>query len=208
MVQARTAFLSSGAYSFLKETLCETIRELSPEVLTDLGCGEGYYTRSFPVKEKYGFDLSKDALKHASKQDPSTQYVISSIFHLPLAEGSCDMAVTCFAPAAAEEISRILKPGGYFLFVIPGRNHLHELKEVLYEHPYENEEAPLETKMTLIHEQHIQNTFEADQTMLKNLFQMTPYAYRTGEEGKKKLEAVSSLNCTAEFVIRCYQKNF
>ena len=167
------------------------IRERSPEVLADLGCGEGYYTSSFPAPEKYGFDLSRDALKHAAKHDSSTRYVISSIFHLPLAEESCDLAITCFAPAAEEEIVRILKPGGYFLYVIPGRN----------------EEAPLKTQMKLIREQHLSNHFEADQEMLKNLFQMTPYAYRTGEAGKKKLEAVSFLTCTAEFVIRCYQKN-
>ncbi len=206
MVLARTSFLSSGAYSFLKEALCETIRELSPEVLADLGCGEGYYTSSFPVREKYGFDLSRDALKHASKHDLSTRYVITSIFHLPLADESCDMAVTCFAPAAEEEVSRILKPGGYFLFVIPGKNHLQELKEVLYDHPYENEESPLDTRMDLIREQHLSNRFEADQEMLRNLFQMTPYAYRTGEAGRKKLESVSSLACTAQFVIRCYRK--
>lgn len=207
MVLARTSFLSSGAYSFLKNELSEMIRERSPEVLADLGCGEGYYTSSFPAPEKYGFDLSRDALKHAAKHDSSTRFVISSIFHLPLAEESCDLAITCFAPAAEEEIVRILKPGGYFLYVIPGRTHLQELKEILYEHPYENEEAPLKTQMKLIREQHLSNHFEADQEMLKNLFQMTPYAYRTGEAGKKKLEAVSFLTCTAEFVIRCYQKN-
>lgn len=133
MVKARTAFLEKGVYAFLKEHLVNLNTKFHPEVFVDLGCGEGYYTDGFIAQEKYGFDLSKDALKHASKNDKSTQYVVSSIFHLPIEDESCDVAVTCFAPAATEELQRILKPGGKFIFVTPGPKHLFEMKAVLYD---------------------------------------------------------------------------
>lgn len=207
MVKARTAFLQSGAYEFLRTRLREITEETHAEVLADLGCGEGYYTKYLCAEEKYGFDLSKDALKHAAKQDRSTSYAVSSIFHLPLADESTDTCVTCFAPVAAEEINRILKPQGRFILVLPAKKHLFELKELLYETPYENTEDETDVPFTLVREEHISDTFTADHDALGALFMMTPYAYHTAEKGKKKLDAVESMEITASFVIRVYQKN-
>ena len=34
----------------------------------------------------------------------------------------------------------MLRPGGLFLYVVPAANHLWELKQVLYDKPYPNQE--------------------------------------------------------------------
>ncbi len=206
MVKARTNFLASGAYGFLREALCDITKQYTPSVLADLGCGEGYYTSLLEAEEKYGFDMSKDALKHAAKNDHSTQYAVASIFALPLPDACCEMVLTCFAPFAGDEISRILKDGGKFVFVTPGKRHLFELKELLYETPYENRITDLDTSLKLIDTQVIQNTFHASNEALMDLFMMTPYAYRTAEAGKEKLRRTESLDVTAEFIIRIYEK--
>lgn len=205
MVKARTAFLDTGAYSFLKDAIAEEVKEANVDVLADLGCGEGYYTSALAALEKYGFDLSKDALKHAS-HDHQTQYVTASIFHLPMPDGCVDFALTCFAPFAREEVERILKKGGKFLFVTPGPDHLFELKELLYEHPYQNITEDLETALVKEKEYTISQTFDCGHDALVNLFQMTPYAYRTGKGGKEKLDQQASMKLTAQFVIRIYRK--
>ena len=207
MVQARTAFLHTGAYDFLRNAIKEELSDASVSVLCDLGCGEGYYTAAFPAEEKYGFDLSKSAVNYAAKHDKSTQYVISSIFHLPLPDSCMDGAVTCFAPAAGQELLRILKPGGIFVYVQPAKRHLYELKEVLYEHPYENDEEPPALPLTLIKERTVSRPFAADHTSLMNLFQMTPYAYKTGTAGTARLQEIASMSVTAAFVIRVYAKD-
>lgn len=204
MVRARTAFLETGAYSFLRSRLKELIGR--PDTLVDLACGEGYYTRAMEAHEVWGFDLSRDALMHAAKKTPEMHWILASIFALPLADACTDCVLTCFAPFAADEIFRILKPGGRFLFVTPGPGHLFEMKEVLYDTPYLNPHKDLETPLQPVHEETIRSTFEADQEMLSSLFAMTPYAYRTGRAGREKLGAVRSLQLTAEFVIRIYQK--
>lgn len=206
MVKARTAFLEKGIYAFLKEYLINLNTKLHPEVFVDLGCGEGYYTEGFIAQEKYGFDLSKDALKHASKNDKSTQYVVSSIFHLPIEDESCDVAVTCFAPATTEELQRILKPGGKFIFVTPGPKHLFEMKAVLYDTPYENIMEDINTSLTLVQDEMIENTAPLDQETLYQLFQMTPYAYKTSIEDKQRLLNIPMLDLTCQFRIRVYEK--
>ena len=52
----------------------------------------------------------------------------------------------------------------------------------------------------------IRQTFEASQSMLQNLFMMTPYAYRTAKEDRERLSQTESLTITAEFLIRVYTK--
>jgi 23S rRNA (guanine745-N1)-methyltransferase len=206
MVKARTGFLNTGAYQFLRDALSQSVQKEKIQVLADLGCGEGYYTSALPCKEKYGFDLSKDALKHASKNDPASHYTVASIFHLPLPDACCDAAVTCFAPAACEEIARILKPNGCFLFVTPGPRHLFEMKSVLYDTPYENEMEDLAIDLRLEKDVMIEQKFVCSQEGLMNLFLMTPYAYRTSLAGRDKLAQAGDLELTAQFRIRTYRR--
>lgn len=205
MVQARTAFLGQGHYAFLKEELKKISIQNNVNVLCDLGCGEGYYTKELQADEKYGFDMAKNALRHASKMDKSTQYVIASIFHLPLEDDSCDMVFTCFAPTAISEIPRILKKNGLFLCVSPGPKHLYELKELLYETPYLNKTDDICWPLKKESEYIIQNSFHAKHDDLENLFKMTPYAYKTGKRGVAILHRAKEMDLTAEFVIRIYR---
>lgn len=205
MVKARTAFLNSGAYAFLKDELVQLIK--NPAALADFACGEGYYTSGLQAKDIIGIDMSKEALIHAAKHYPSIRWVLSSIFDAPLEEESCDVVLTCFAPFAKEEIERILKPDGMFIFVTPGPRHLYELKQKLYETPYLNVHKDLKTTLSLVKEETISSSWLCDHEQLTNLFAMTPYAYRTGKRGKEKLGTIEALNLTAEFVIRMYQKS-
>ena len=204
MVKARTSFLSSGHYAFLRDRLAELAGH--SDVLVDLGCGEGYYTSAFDADEKAGFDLSKDALKHAAKKDKSTAYAAASIFRLPLPDQCADTVITCFAPHAKDEIYRILKPSGKFILVTPGRYHLFEMKQLVYDTPYENREEDLETDLHLVRSETIENSFTCLQDELEALFAMTPYFWKTSAKDHAKLKSVSQLDVTAQFVIRVYQK--
>ena len=206
MVKARTEFLNTGAYQFLRDTLAAKVKAERCKVIADLGCGEGYYTSALSADEKYGFDLSKDALKHASKNDLATNYVVASIFHLPFEDECCDAVITCFAPAAISEISRVLKSNGIFLFVTPGPRHLFEMKSVLYDTPYENAMEDLTTSLTLEKDERIEQKFLCQQENLMHLFLMTPYAYKTSPVGREKLSLAGNLELTAQFRVRTYRK--
>lgn len=206
MVRARTAFLETGSYAFLRQALKEEIESEHPLSLVDLGCGEGYYTSAFEVPDKIGFDMSKEALKHASAHDASTQYVVASIFHLPLPDACADAVLTCFAPAAVSEIERILKPGGRFLFVTPGPDHLLEMKQLLYEKPYLNEEKELISDLVLEKKRILTARLHLPHGDLMNLFEMTPYAHRTPAAAIQRLAQQEQMSLTASFVLRVYRR--
>ncbi len=216
MAAARTRFLDGGWYGPLQEKLCQLTGDLLPPsgALLDAGCGEGWYTAALAqiVETKggrtAGVDLSKPAVKRAARRCPSGEIAVCSVYHLPMAEESVDLLVNCFSPLAIEEFGRVVRPGGHFLYVVPGPRHLWELKELLYDHPYENEEkaedyprfrltgvVPVETAFTL-----------TDRTDIQALYHMTPYTWKTPKEGAERLDRVDRLAVTAQFRIHCYQR--
>ena len=216
MVKARPAFLDSGRYTPLKEALCALAAKYAGErtALLDAGCGEGYYTEGLSrvIAEKGGrtggADLSKAAVKKAAKRCREAEIAVASVYHLPLADGSVDMVTDCFSPLAKEEYRRVLKDGGHFLYVVPGARHLWEMKEVLYEQPYENEVREeayegfrLQETVPLSFGIHLEKTEE-----IMALFRMTPYAWKTPKEGVERLAEQKELGLTAEFRILVYER--
>ena len=208
MIQAREDFLNKDYYLFLKEELNRILKELKINSLLDLGCGEGYYTSYFNIEEKIGIDLSQEALKKASKKDPKSFYILSSIFNNPIATNSIDAILTCFAPIAYEEINRICKKDGYFILVRPNVKHLYELKEVVYTNPYDNELEEIKlNNFEIINEYSISNHSILDKQDILNLFKMTPYYHKTSMNDMNKLLEVNQLDITFDFIISIYKKS-
>ena len=57
----------------------------------------------------------------------------------PVRDGWADLLLNIFSPFAGAEFRRMLRPGGHLVYAVPTARHLYGLKEVLYDHPYENE---------------------------------------------------------------------
>ncbi len=211
MVRARTEFLSKDYYLPLAEAVAEIAAGC--DTVIDCGCGDGYY--SVKIAEKcralYGFDLSKYACDKAAKRAKEAKlhcfFGVSSVFSLPIANKSADLAVSLFAPVAEEEFSRILKDDGRLIVVGAGKRHLYELKEAIYSEAYENEgrrDLPVDFKE--FEYKNLSYSFLCDGADLRSLFMMTPYAFKTSREDAAKLDALSSLEITADFDIFIYKK--
>ncbi len=216
MVRARTLFLNGGWYAPLRESLCrltEMYLGQYPTVL-DVGCGEGYYTEALTQIAEAGngrtagVDLSRFAVRKAAKRCDGAEIAVASVYHLPLKDESVSLLVNCFSPLAAGEFHRVLKPGGYFLYVVPGQKHLWEMKEILYDQPYENElRNEAYEGFSQIEEKSLQFRFHLQkQEEITALFQMTPYAWKTPKEGKDRLAECRELKLTAAFRILIFQK--
>ncbi len=206
MIRARKAFLEKDYYDFLRQEINKYINE--NDSLVDLACGEGYYTSFFKAKDKIGIDLSKTGLRIASKADKTTTYLLCSIFHDPLQDKSADVILTIFAPIAKEEIVRILKDDGIFILVKPDKDHLYELKEKIYEHPYYNEVEDINIDgLTLYKEIPVSRKTLVKKEDLNNLFMMTPYYNTTSTKDKEKLNDLDDLSISFSFLIDIYRKS-
>ena len=218
MVLARRDFLSKGYYQPLLNTLCSRILALSGEhpALLDAGCGEGYYTagicqalRSAGKRPRMaGTDISKFALRTAARREREAEFAVASSYRLPLAEGRVDILLNCFSPLALEEFRRVLRPGGTFLYVVPGAEHLWELKEILYEKPYPNEEKETPYEGFAYREiVPVDGTIALENREdIRNLFRMTPYFWKTPRAGAERLKALDRLEARISFRVHVFEK--
>lgn len=217
MARARHLFFAGDHYRVLLDALSRAAERFMPAggVLLDAGCGEGYYTAgvhqalseggNFP--DVLGFDLSKFALRYAAKRDPAARFSVSSIFSLPLFDGCADLILSVFAPVAGAEFGRVLRPGGVLLIAAPGPRHLFGLKEVLYEHPYENEENRYDLEgFSLIEKTSVQGEI-ALQTReeIEHLFLMTPYYWKSPRDGCERLRRCETLRSPIAFELSAYR---
>ncbi len=204
MIKARNAFLNQDYYLFLRNKINEIIDEIKPNNILDLACGEGYYTSSYNVKDKIGIDLSKEALKIASKTDTSSLYILKNIFDVPLSDNSLDAIITIFAPISSE-IKRLLKDNGHFILVKPDIDHLFELKAAVYDKPYLNEVEEINIDgLSLQKEYKIKQKAILNNEMLNNLFKMTPYYHKTSKTDMNKLSNIDYLQVSFSFIIDVY----
>ncbi|MEG1801118.1 MAG: methyltransferase domain-containing protein [Oscillospiraceae bacterium] len=218
MVTARNLFLSKGYYSNLREKLEEIAVKYTPDQpkVLDCGCGEGYYTqgiaealqKSGKQAETVGIDISKDAARLGAKRTNHADFAVASSLNLPKKRDSIDLLVNCFSPLCVPEFHRVLKKGGSFIYVVPGENHLWELKCELYEKPYKNEEKQTEYDGFLYREvvKTEKDIFLEDGDAIQNLFKMTPYVWKTPQKDRERLLDKQTLKVHTEFCIHIYTK--
>ena len=123
-------------------------------------------------------------------------------------DGSADLLLNVFSPLAIGEFRRVLKPGGAYLYVVPGAKHLWALKKSLYENPYPNEEkeTPYEgfsydRIVPVNYTIHLPT-----QEDIHALFQMTPYYWKTSKEGASRLSEVQQMDCEIDFKVHVFRK--
>ena len=219
MATARNRFLSGGYYKPLCDALVHLALQYAPETVSvlDSGCGEGYYSAAIYQAlaqagrevNLAGVDLSKHSLRQAAKREKAAEFAVASVYDIPVADRSADLILNCFSPLALKEFLRILKPGGVYFYVVPGEKHLWELKEVLYENPYPNTEklTPYEG-FTYLEVQSVNGVIHLpDQQTISDLFQMTPYFWKTPKSGTEKLAALDSLDTAISFRIHVFRKD-
>ncbi|MBQ6877102.1 MAG: methyltransferase domain-containing protein [Oscillospiraceae bacterium] len=219
MAASRSAFLDKGYYEPLLRELCQTVLELSSSneiSVLDCGCGEGYYTSNIakelknriPKAKIAGFDISRPSVKRAAKRTKEVDFAVASVFDIPVRDESFDILLNVFSPLSIGEYKRVLKSGGYYIYVVPAARHLWQLKAAIYDVPYENkeEDTPYEGF------EHVTTKRVRYETLIKTkedifaLFQMTPYYWKTSAKGAEKLSKFESLSTEVAFDIHIYKK--
>ncbi|TVQ70748.1 MAG: methyltransferase domain-containing protein [Oceanospirillales bacterium] len=230
MVQARHNFLSLGHYQPIATAIQECITKLVTEKLAvevaqpqyplvlDLGCGEGYYTQQIHQAltsiskdaQCVGLDISKPAILHASKQHKQITWLVATGADIPLMSESVDIATLIFARLLPEPTAQVLKPGGYFLVVWPGPDHLRELREQIYTDVRDSDLNPDEQLLPLfetINTQTCRFRFKLnDGDAISNLLMMTPHGQRLSQAAKETIVALEQLEIQADIRLSLYRK--
>lgn len=213
MALSRRDFLNKGYFSSLADGVLKVLEneKLQKPTVLDICCGEGYYSQRILEKENchlFGFDISKNMVRLAAKRKLDALFFVANLSHIPVFDNSIDFAFHLFAPFHSEEFSRILKKGGVLVTAVPGKDHLWELKKVVYDTPYQNDEKLPESKtLTLEKTVKIKTKIKIDNNFdIMSLLKMTPYYYRTAKEGIEKAEKLKELETTLEFILGVYRK--
>lgn len=211
MIISRRNFFSKDYYKPLKEEIVTLIKKYNPTTMIDLGCGEGYYTNYIKDNvntDMVGIDISKEAVRLASKNNKDVNYAVASVQDIPLFDLSIDLALNNFTPLDIKEINRILSKNGILITTKVGKNHLIELKESIYDEVYLNDnEVIKDDNLELLESKIIKFIINLDNNEdIVNLFSMTPYVNHTSLNAKEKLHKLKSLKVTAEFNIDVYKK--
>lgn len=217
MVLSRRRFLQSGLYNIFSDKLNETVLSYvqNGTKIVDCGCGEGFYTKrlreslsSFENISFSAFDISKFAVKYASKSDKITEYAVASIFDIPIDDKSSDIIINIFAPFAENEFLRILKKDGIMIYAVPSENHLLGLKKIAYDNPYKNEiKETIYEGFELVSRIPVRDNITInDSSLIDDLFTMTPYYWKTDVEGSRRVSQCQSLSTEIGFDFLVYRK--
>lgn len=233
MLRARRDFLAGGYYAPISTGIAELLKQHLPEgetVLCDSGCGEGWHTLLYTglLAEDgkrdvlaVGFDASKYGaacgMKNARREgfaceigangSPFAGFFPGNLFSLPLADGSVSAVISMFAPVAVEENLRVLRDDGILVTAASGREHLREMRELLYTDVHYEEKLPVYAGFTQIAGETVRYTVTLPDTVtIGNLFMMTPFYYKTTAEGRQRLLEKDTLTVTVETELRVYRR--
>ena len=210
-VLGRRAFLETGCYEPISNTLNETAKELGATgPILDVGCGEGYYSARLAEAlgaELTGLDISKEAVRCAAAKYKGPQWLCGTAAHLPVESGSAGVVTSRFALTMAEEFKRVLRPDGYFFQVLAAEDHLLGLKSIIYPELKfkEKNTVPEVPGFELVKSVPIRFTFTVEGEQVQNLLGMTPHVFRITKEGAARLAATEKLTDTASAVLTVYR---
>lgn len=194
MVTARRRFLATGAYDALSTALAETVAGEQPDVVLDVGCGEGRHTRRVTAPAVLGIDVAKRAVAAAARSHPAGWYAVASAADLPLPNESIDVALNVFGPIVPTELARVVRAGGVVVAAHPGDAHLEALRKLVYREARPHEVKPPLQQATewFVETKSISITFPVvvtDARNLEDLFTMTPYRWHAAPDIREQLVA-------------------
>ncbi len=200
MVRSRRLVFDAGLYHPIIDAVATTASRSAPTNIIDAGCGEGsYLARATAVSGAtgWGIDISKPAIRLASRRHTTHHYAIASSYSLPFADDSFDAILNVFSPRDFDEMERVLVLGGVAVVVTPGPRHLAALKAMIYDDPREHVDRADATGLAADDGEPTPDAvatvnFEVqldDPTLRLALLEMTPFWWSTVPERRAAIAA-------------------
>ena len=130
--------ISARLQRFSGKNLMPWLPNRNDLTVLDLGCGTGFFTHILAgsFHKVIGFDISKEMLNYAKEKRSDDIFWLEGDAHkIPLQNDSIDLVYSNLViqwceplEVVIQEILRVLKPGGLFIFTTLVDGTLHELK--------------------------------------------------------------------------------
>ena len=184
----RKTVLEAGLYDHILDAVAAAIPDTAKRIL-DIGCGEGYYSRQLalakPDLDLYAFDLSKEAITIAAKEDKSlsVKWFVGDLANLPLAGKAFQVVLDIFSPANYSEFHRVLDQDGVIIKIVPATEHLKEIRQLaanqFHDSGYSNKKIVqlFSEQVDLIHQESLTQTYALDEDTRTALVEMTPLLF-------------------------------
>ncbi len=234
MIVSRKNFLEKGYYKKISTELnkiivddikrMKKIKKGKVEInILDVGCGEGYYTNLLKTHleeiflerdeielKVVGVDISKEGIISSARSYKGIEWVVASGTNLPIKSGTLDYVICMFSYIDPKEYRRVLKKNGKLVTVSTGKYHLLEIKEIVYNELKMDYYKPISDIKEGYNYEELKNVkykIEIENNKdIKNLFDMTPYRWKSPKEGVKKLFELERLEITVDVNIDVFQK--
>lgn len=210
---ARAKFLNKGYYQPLAQKLSQLVDFYIPKngSFLDAGCGTGYYLSAVSVRDDitfYATDIAKKGVEMSAKANKRVICFVGNVFHLPFENHCLDGLMSVFTPYSSAEFARVVKPNGYVIAVTPGKKHLYDLKTIVYDTPYFNEEAGYNLEdFDLVEQGNVTYNIELDCSEdIFHLWRMMPYYHTTSKENNDKLLKLTKASTTIDFLVSVYKR--
>ena len=207
--EKRSQILAAGYYDPILEVISERLRDLPEHShVLDVACGEGYYSRQLAQefdKDFMAFDLSKDSILLAARQNPhkNVAWFVGDLAQLPLREHSIDVILDIFSPANYQEFGRLLSDHGLIFKVIPHEDHLKEFRQLLPEvQAYSNQDVleHFQESCDLLERVTIAKTWSMPSEHVQTFAEMTPLFFHANKD-TLDLTSVTQLTVAGELLI-------
>ena len=210
--QNRQQILEAGFYQNILKGISDILAtKPSSKTVLDIGCGEGFYSRklqeSHSDKTFYAFDISKDSVQIAAKSEPNwaVNWFVGDLARLPIKDVSMDILLDIFSPANYGEFHRVLSKDGILIKVIPTKNHLKEIRQMVQDQLTKRDYSNLDIKEHFQEHFNIQSSQTASLTkpitaeQRQALLAMTPLLFHV-EQSKIDWSQLTEITIEAEIL--------
>ncbi|RHW34948.1 methyltransferase domain-containing protein [Lysinibacillus yapensis] len=187
LFESRQEVINSGLYNPLQQKIAKSI---GPHVKTvlDTGCGEGSHLERIGNLLEHevvgvGIDISKEGIQAAAKFYEHKIWCVGDLANSPYQEQSFDCILNILSPANYEEFSRLLKPGGMVIKVVPQSGYLKEIRKQAFanseKESYRNDGTVNRFKehFANVKQERITYTVPLNTDLVPKLLEMTPLGW-------------------------------
>ena len=218
MLLARRDFLQQGHYQPLSDLInglvYTHVSSSSPPLnILDAGCGEGYYIGrlqhyllAHDCQAQYsGLDISKDAIRMAARRYKQICFVVANINErLVFLDDAMQVTLNIFAPRNPAEFARVLAHEGLLLVIIPGADHLQQLRSTLHLLNIEEDKeqkviAQFSPYFDFVASSPLSYTLQFGSKEIMQVLMMTPNYRHLSQEMRDKVETRDRVETTVSF---------